>query len=150
MSSNSNHNAAAHGSLDPVGSSNLFHCWKIPARQADIKPTTNNNKTMEGYRNTHAWNESSIAWNIHSSTIRTYCWMWNFDVCHGLYTLFHRFFYQVSLMDHDVWSVAMAESSDDLKIEEEQGRFALSQIALVFCHLYLETTLVDTTDNHIG
>jgi hypothetical protein len=58
-------------------------------------------------------------------------------------TLFHRFFAQVSLTDHDVWSVAMASLLLATKLEEEQGKvpYTLSQMALVFCHLYRKRLL---------
>lgn len=49
-------------------------------------------------------------------------------------TIFHRFYHRKSLLEFDVWSIAMASVLLGCKIEEEVRR--VSEIILVFVHVY--------------
>lgn len=55
-------------------------------------------------------------------------------------TIFHRFYHQVSLTDHDVWSVALASILLATKVEEETQ--PLKTIIHAFCHVYRKRILV--------
>jgi Cyclin, N-terminal domain len=99
-----------------------------------ITTTTTISPRMERIHRLHGTSllyDAALLLEMGASTYATAC------------TLFHRFFAQVSLTDHDVWSVAMASLLLATKLEEEQGKvpYTLSQMALVFCHLYRKRLL---------
>lgn len=69
--------------------------------------------------------------NLSASTYATAC------------TIFHRFYQQASLAEHDVWSVALASIMLATKVEEEAQ--ILKTIIHAFCHVYRKRVLVADT-----
>jgi hypothetical protein len=164
MSNNNNHNAAARAHLT-VLDRRIIPLLENPDETASRQTSNNNNNnqqqpqqrqpqqqqhdttngTMQGDRSvisprierihrlhgTSLLHDAALLLEMGASTYATAC------------TLFHRFFAQVSLMDQNVWSVAMACLLLATKLEEEQGKvpYTLSQMALVFCHLYRKRLL---------
>jgi hypothetical protein len=74
--------------------------------------------------------EASKLLSLGASTYATAC------------TIFHRFYHQASLTEHDVWSVAMASTLLATKVEEESH--TLKAIIHAFCQLYRKRLLVVT------
>lgn len=55
-------------------------------------------------------------------------------------TMFHRFYQQASLVEYDVWSIALASILLSTKVEEEPQ--TLKTIIHAFCHLYRKRILI--------
>lgn len=71
--------------------------------------------------------EASRRINVRTSTCATAC------------SIFHRFFHQASLVNHDVWSVAQASLLLATKVEEEPCQ--ISAVIHAFCHAYAKRLL---------
>jgi len=72
--------------------------------------------------------EASKLLSLGASTFATAC------------TIFHRFFHQSSLLEYDVWSVAMASTLLATKIEEEPH--TIKSLVHAFAHLYRKRLIV--------
>ena len=108
----------------------LDHPDDTASRQQGVSATVERVHRIHG--TSLIWEASQLL-QVGASTFATAC------------TIFHRFYHQRSLMEFDVWSVAMASMLLTSKIEEEPH--SLKTLINVFCLLYRKRTILVKAEN---